>query len=190
MRIILLNIILCTVVFAQHPVNKWGSVCGTLISSVDSLPIEESFVLLRWTGLSTSSDSWGYFRIDSIPFSSYHLQIIGSGYLPIDSIIVVHDIIPLTINFTLQVDRDTLDAIRDIKLGDPKLLLAGGIAPVIFRADTLFEHRFKVRYYDFGDTVPAYASIRKYNRIVFAYLDKLYGNTWRVSVRKDVLFLK
>ncbi|HVN47726.1 MAG TPA: hypothetical protein VMU30_02775 [Bacteroidota bacterium] len=190
MRVVLLNILLCSVILVQNSEAQHGSIRGTIISAVDSLPIEECIVALTWSHLISSSDSLGRYRIDSIPFSQYHLTILGPGYITVDTEIKICYPEPIIIDRILKVDHDTLHAEKDIKHQIPKLFLAGGIVPIVYSDDTLFENKFKIRYYDFGDTPPADAIIRKYNRTIFNYLDYKYGTEWRSFVRKDVLFLK
>lgn len=83
-----------------------------------------------------------------------------------------------------------LVAQQDIADGKPKLLLQGGIAPVRRAGDAAVEKQFNVLYHDFGCVRPADdRCLKAYSQVVFAYLDKKYGKSWRTQVRKDVLHL-
>src|SRR5437588_12157847 len=58
----------------------------------------------------------------------------------------------------------------DIKNKTFFLFLAGGIAPVVYATDKEFENKYKVYFYDFGDTPPDDKCLIKYNNMIFDYL--------------------
>lgn len=71
--------------------------------------------------------------------------------------------------------------------GEAKLLLQGGIAPVVYVGQEQFTRKFGVDYEDFG--CMAYCSDRQmseYNTVIMDYLTANYGSEWRKHVRKDV----
>ena len=71
--------------------------------------------------------------------------------------------------------------------GEAKLLLQGGIAPVVYVGQEQFTRKFGVDYEDFG--CMAYCSDRqmsKYNTVIMDYLTVNYGSEWRKHIRKDV----
>lgn len=71
--------------------------------------------------------------------------------------------------------------------GEAKLLLQGGIAPVVYVGQEQFSIKFGVDYEDFG--CMAYCSDRQmseYNTVIMDYLTANYGSEWRKYVRKDV----
>lgn len=71
--------------------------------------------------------------------------------------------------------------------GEAKLLLQGGIAPVVYVGQEQFTRKFGVDYEDFG--CMAYCSDRQmseYNTIIMDCLTAKYSKGWRDSIRKDV----
>ena len=79
---------------------------------------------------------------------------------------------------------------RDIAAGHSFLLLQSGIAPAVYPGDSIFCERFNVAYWEEGCAGPGLVFMRAYNARVFEYLQQKYGNTWRKSVRRDVVGLK
>jgi hypothetical protein len=79
---------------------------------------------------------------------------------------------------------------KDIKAGKPMLLLSGGLAPVSSPKEDNFEKRYTVKYHDFGDAPQNIKCSAAYNNIVFAFLDKKFGKSWRRDARADVIGLK
>jgi len=70
------------------------------------------------------------------------------------------------------------------------LFLRGGIAPIYISTDSIFENKFNIYYYDFGDTGPPDDKcIIMYNKQVFEYLTHNYGSIWLRTIRKDILGL-
>jgi hypothetical protein len=86
--------------------------------------------------------------------------------------------------------RASILAERDIRANAPFLLVASGIAPVVYASDAAFEGQFRVRYFDEGCTGPSHACLMSYNQRVFNYLQATYGKRWQRVVRKDVVGLK
>lgn len=71
--------------------------------------------------------------------------------------------------------------------GEAKLLLQGGIAPVVYVGQEQFTRKYGVGYEDFG--CMAYCSDRQmaeYNTVIMDYLTANYGCEWRKHVRKNV----
>jgi hypothetical protein len=78
----------------------------------------------------------------------------------------------------------------DVAAGRPKLLLTGGIAPLVYSNQVKFEKKYKVEYFDFNCTSDLNECILSYNKVIFDFLDKKYGTKWRKEVRKDVIGFK
>ena len=78
-------------------------------------------------------------------------------------------------------------ATADIKAGNLKFLLRGGIVSNYRKGQEVFEKKYRLKYYDFGCIMPANISINDYNKTVAGYLDKKFGLSWRKEVRKDVV---
>ena len=71
--------------------------------------------------------------------------------------------------------------------GDAKLLLQGGIAPVVYIGQEKFAKRYGVDYDDFGCIANCSdAQMAKYNTAIMDCLTMKFGKGWRDSIRKDV----
>ncbi|HET9277110.1 MAG TPA: hypothetical protein VFN95_02970 [Flavitalea sp.] len=82
-------------------------------------------------------------------------------------------------------------AAADIKQNTAKILIQGGIAPIIYTTDKEFFDKYKVAYYVFGCVAPENVEcLNQYNRAIFEHLDRTFGNTWRKDVRKDAIGLR
>ncbi len=82
-------------------------------------------------------------------------------------------------------------AIQDIKNDEARLLLIGGIAPVIYGGEDSFESDYSLKYHDFGCMPPSsMACLMAYNKEIFKHLDATYGDKWKESIREDVIGLK
>lgn len=76
----------------------------------------------------------------------------------------------------------------DIKNNNIYILLQGGISPVVFPKDKIFEKNFNIRFHDQG-CIGSRCS-ETYNQYIFDYLYKKYGTKWMKEIRKDVLGFK
>lgn len=74
----------------------------------------------------------------------------------------------------------------DIKKGNIKFLLQGGIISTYKKGQEVFENKYKLKYSDLGCIMPNNLSIADYNKTVALYMDKKFGLGWRLDVRKDV----
>lgn len=71
--------------------------------------------------------------------------------------------------------------------GNAKLLLQGGIAPVIYIGQEKFAKKYGVDYDDFGCIASCSdAQMAKYNTVIMDCLTAKFGKGWRDSIRKDV----
>lgn len=71
--------------------------------------------------------------------------------------------------------------------GDAKLLLQGGIAPVVYVGQEKFAKRYGVDYEDFGCIANCSdAQMAKYNTAIMDCLTMKFGKGWRGFIRKDV----
>jgi len=169
--------------------KSFYQVKGTVFNGVQRKSIE--LLLLdsqRKTVSATNSDSSGQFGFTGLLSGQYRLI---NNYYKIDTAVTVSN--RSMSNFTIMLDVcevDSLQAELDIKQGKAKLLLAGGIAPIHYRGQEVFERKFSISYYDYGCIAPSNKCIMDYNKAMFAYLDKQYGKKWRKEVRKDVIGLK
>ena len=89
---------------------------------------------------------------------------------------------------------------RDIRNQQPRLLLVGGIAPIVHVCEDQTGKRilcpnparesYGIEYIEFGCTPPPKEHLRAYQEVVFNWLDDTYGKDWREVVRPDVKFLQ
>jgi len=150
-----------------------------LIDSIELIRNNERTILF-------STDNLGKYQIQNLSRGSYRIYIKQFDY---DTTFSLGDkrekeiwiFLPGTCNVNEQI------ANLEIKQGQPRLLLIGGIAPAIVVGQEVFEKRFNLKYYDFGCTPPDRKCVTDYNKVVFNYLDKAYGAKWRKKVRKDVI---
>jgi len=152
------------------------------------LPSSGTIVNIKNTNIITETDSLGNFRLENLKNGKYNIEIVGEGFEPKDTSIVIND--NSVENFKLMfVSNCTVNgkvAEYEIKKGNPRLLILGGIAPVFYRGQEKFEKKYRVKYYDFGCDVPARECAVDYNKKIFEYLDRKYGKGWRKEVRNDV----
>lgn len=140
-------------------------------------------VLSRWV-----TDSMGIFKITGLSKGRYRLV---NSALSIDTPFSL----PRQSENILIVNVSTCSfgsakAQKDVKAGKPMLLLSGGIAPVSSPKEDNFEKKYSVKYHDFGDVPQSIKCSIAYNNIVFAFLDKKFGKSWRRDARADVIGLK
>jgi hypothetical protein len=162
-----------------------------LLIGLDLVPAQEALVTVKNTGQVTTTDSLGNFNLVNLKQGKHQLNIIGASFSVIDTTITIID---TSINnlALLAITDCTINeeiAKRDIKNNKPRLLLAGGIAPVAYPNQQMFEKKFEVIYHEYGDLAPNQQCMEKYNQVIFKYLDKKYGRKWRRAVRKDVVGL-
>lgn len=81
-------------------------------------------------------------------------------------------------------------ALNDIQSKKSSILLQGGIVSVIKISDKSFERKYKISFTDLGCVVPdKIECLISYNKTIFEYLDKTYGQEWRKEIRKDAIGL-
>ncbi|PIY08484.1 MAG: hypothetical protein COZ18_12040 [Flexibacter sp. CG_4_10_14_3_um_filter_32_15] len=139
------------------------------------------------------TDSLGNYEIHNLELGKmYDVKLLaGFGYDTIIKRVKLEDTVTI-VNFEVEIEckYNKQKALEDIKNKEIKLLLVGSIAPLAnSKADTKFERKFNIEYYDFGCTPPARECLKEYNETIFEHLEKTYGNKWREKVRKDVVFL-
>lgn len=145
-------------------------------------------------GVSQTTDSLGNFKFEHLDTGSYDLVIHGQP-----SLITLENIHLDSVSLEdFVVKINALDdwvskeiAAVDIEIKKPKLLLAGGISPIVYYDQHKFERKYHIEYYDYGDviTVP-FELMKEYNKRIFEYLDFKYGTKWRQKVRPDVIGLQ
>ena len=88
-------------------------------------------------------------------------------------------------NIDCEVDQFVAE--KDIQNNNIRLITIGGVVPIANTyLDNDFERKYKLKYFDYGDTPPFFDCVKKYNEVIFKFLDAKYGIQWRVNVRRDV----
>ena len=188
-KIIFLFLLLANIVLGQQKSDfeisgKLKIQIGTEILAPENVVIE-----LFGEGKITTTDSQGRFKFKNLKSKEYNLRVLGYNFEPKNfSKTLINESIE---NFDLFIITDCQFngeiAKKDIKRGKPRLLLIGGIAPVIQSGQEKFENKYKIEYSDFGCIPDPYECVVQYNKIIFKYLDNKYGEKWRKDVRKDVI---
>lgn len=190
LKYILILVFLSSAIYAQDK-EKLYSLSGNIKLLVGTEKVNPAFATIEIKQLHKIeiSDSIGNFNIENLKPGNYKLSVIGFGYQPFDTLIEIHNqsIENLDLLIPMDCDVNGIIAENDIKKGKPKLLLIGSIAPVIYPKQHEFEKKYKIRYYDYGDNISSQECIQQYNEVVFKYLDKTYGESWREEVRYDVI---
>ncbi|MDP3150097.1 MAG: carboxypeptidase-like regulatory domain-containing protein [Ignavibacteria bacterium] len=193
MKLVLLIFFISIALFGQNANTKL-ILEGKVISKINNEPVQGCNVFIKNTQMGTMADSLGNFIFYNLNKNGqYIISVSASGYPMKDTSIYLAEGTPKTITIFLNTDciYDSTKAVEDLKNGKAKLLIAGGIAPMAnSKEDLEFEAKYKVQYYDFGCTPPAYECISQYNKIIFEYLNNKYQNEWLRFVRKDVIGLK
>jgi hypothetical protein len=192
-RIYSFLVFLCTITASAQqnevPLRISGSV--KVLVGIEVIIPEQATLILSPSGSVAISDSLGHYNFDGLNPGQYNLKVHGFGYNPLDTLVKLENksVVGLDLLIVAECGVNEEIAIRDIKKGNPRLLLVGSIAPVVYPDQHLFEKKYKVHYHDYGDIAPASECIVQYNKRIFTYLDKKYGRKWRKEVRKDVIGL-
>lgn len=151
-----------------------------------------SYVTIDGTNNKERIDSTGHFKLTNVKPGENKLKIqLWGGALTKDTTLTVQqDIKDFSLFLYFDCDVNKYKAIYDIHYGRPKLLILGGIAPIVYVGQEKFEEKYGVGYHDYGCISPDYKCMLEYNQAVFDYLDQTQGKKWRKEVRKDVVGLK
>ena len=77
---------------------------------------------------------------------------------------------------------------KDIDDNKISIFVQGGIAPMVYKSDGVFEKKYELQYFDLGCIGNNCAEV--YNQTIFDYLTKTHGKNWIKTIRKDVVGLK
>ena len=156
------------------------------------LPSINTIVKIDNSNIIVETDTLGNFNINNLSSGKYLVKIVGYDIKTIDTLITIlnKSIESLDILVISNCEINGQIAEMDIKKHKPRLLIFGGISPVIYKGQEKFERKYHVKYYDYGDVVPDTDCAKEYNSRIFNYLDDKYGKTWRKEVRKDIVGLK
>lgn len=170
-------------------------ISGTVVSTNSGNAIAGGTIMITRTR-GTIADSLGHFTIGELKRGQHKLSFSALGYDNKDTTVTIVNSNINNLIFSVHTDCYSFPevnsemALKDIKEGKPKLLLAGGIAPVVYTTDNDFSNKYKVSFYDYGCSPARQECMLAYNTTIFNYLDKTYGTKWRKKVRQDVIGLK
>ncbi len=179
--------------FAQNKLDSLyiaGSI-EVLVGFNRYTPEDYTFILDGPVNKIIELDSKGNFLIENLEPGKYTFDFWGFGSSKIDTQIVVknHPVEGLNLLSIADCVINELEANRDIEVGKPRLLIQGGIAPVIFWGQEVHEKKYGFKYEDFGCVSPGSECMVDYNFQVFKYLDEKFGESWREEIRSDVMGL-
>lgn len=78
---------------------------------------------------------------------------------------------------------------KDIKIGKPLILFGGGFIGRDFssEADKIFQKKYHVEFHSQGCIQMSNDDLDGYNKVIFAYLDKKYGEGWRYELQPGAI---
>lgn len=133
------------------------------------------------------SDTEGYFKIDSLQKGKYHLTFSCIGLERVDTVILINDNIDLKI------------ILSDLSIHTPQLslILSKGEENNVLKNNFWDKYGLRVSYYTKESlqdksqriTIFGYSHKVKRNQIIFNYLDKKYGYSWRFEAPKGIIGL-
>jgi hypothetical protein len=167
-----------------------GKVMASLIST--PTPVTESAIQLtgKKTDITETNES-GEFIFRNLENGAYKLKII-SELGTIDTVLLIDNksISDFSVLFFSSCDVNKKVALQDLENGKPRLLIIGGVVPVFYVHQNIFEDKYCIKYEDFGCSAPPKECVLEYNQVIFDYLTDKFGNEWRKEVRKDVVGMK
>ena len=184
-------IIFWTLFLVGYSAISQSVINGQVVSEINyQKPNVAVYVFENGTNNGVLTDSLGYFKVITENKGDVHLfEVSAVGYLKTVFKIDLRDK-PLNNTFVLKAECSIngKKAIEDLKAGNAKLYLIGGIVPVANSdSDNKFEEKYGIKYFDFGCEPSIHECIMEYNQIVAKYLDQKYGVKWRKKSRTDII---
>jgi hypothetical protein len=190
LKLLLLIVLTPLIAFAQGQADSY-SISGkiNLLIGLEMVPVQEALVTVKNTGQVATTDSLGNFKLENLKLGKHQLQVLGASFSAIDTSVTITEVSITDLSLVAIADCSINEDIaqRDIKKNKSRLLIVGGIAPVVYVHQEKFEKKYDVKYHDFGCVAPNEKCIEQYNQVVFKFLDSRYGKKWRKEVRKDVV---
>ena len=162
-----------------HLVDEWINLKDATVELIEKNEISDIDSLGNYKFIVDKNGSYELRVLDFKNSKIFHLEIIDESITDFD----------LYIKENIDCEVNKMVAEEDIKMNKPRLLLTGGIVPVHEIGQEKIEKKYSFKYYDFGCISPPIECIKQYNKLIFDYLDKKYGENWRREVRKDVIGL-
>ncbi len=197
-KIILIFLLLADISSAQK-INFNGKVID--IINNDGVSFATVFLSNDKDTIGICADIEGEFHFKNTEPGFYQIRIKSSGYENFVGKILVDTSLRLQVfkmKGNIIIDSvyifsfNKLSALSDIEIKNMRLLLPGGfVSSKIYDSDTLFEKKYKIKFYSRDCIIYCGENEEEYNQQIFNYLDKKYGLRWREEVRKDVIgFIK
>jgi hypothetical protein len=185
--------ILLITTLTPSPSGETFRLAGTVISSATNKPIPHGTIEVSpEKGYKVNRS--GKFTISGLTKGRHRLIFSAFGYEKKDTIIAIYDADVIDFRWPIYTEcqrYSNQSALKDIKSKKAKLLLQGGIAPIIYSNDKAFSEKYSIGFYDFGCVAyDPQECLTAYNETIFQYLDKTYGKKWRTEIRKDVIGLR
>lgn len=189
MKYLLFIILIVTIDFCIAQTNNEFLFIGQVKNNETQKPLEYLKVSLNNLKYKIT-DNEGLFSFDNLKKGEYTLQIKNQKKILFDTTLIIDkNLFDLTFYVEFKCSRyNSIKALKDINNGTPFLFLKGGVAPITYSTDDSFEQEFKVKYYDFGCIIPENIDcIIEYNQTILQHLQKMYGNKWKKTIRKDII---
>ena len=87
----------------------------------------------------------------------------------------------------VSIQKANADAEKDIKNKTISIFLQGGIVPTKTNSDHDFSKKYSIGITEFGCVGLDRNYSVAYNKVIFKYLDREFGKTWRSEIRKDMI---
>ena len=133
------------------------------------------------------ADTEGYFKIDSLQKGKYHLTFSCIGLERVDTVILINN------------NTDLKIILPDLSIHTPQLslILSKKEKDNILKDNFWDKYRLRASWYTKESlqdksqriTILGYSHIVKRNQIIFDYLDKKYGYSWRFEAPKGIIGL-
>lgn len=191
-KLLFLLLFLSNLIHSQNASNDF-SISGNVKVLVKNEYVtpKNVFIVLSPGNQTAVVDSLGNYKLDHLKSGHYIIKELSYNKTPKEYNIELIDKSIEDFNLTIIADCEVNQEIAeiDIKFNKPRLLIIGGIAPVIYKNQEKFQKKYKIEYFDFGCVSPDEECIKLYNKFIFKYLDTKFGQKWRKEVRKDVVGL-
>nr|WP_294858513.1 hypothetical protein [uncultured Fluviicola sp.] len=119
---------------------------------------------------------WGYPPPCIVPFKWDTVSFASLFYIP---------------NTIFVLPYDAKSASKDIKSGKPLILFSaenGKVPQFDSKKDSEFQAKYQVKFISpSGFRIVGSDEEKAYNRVIFEYLDKKFGNAWRMELREDAI---
>jgi hypothetical protein len=180
--------------YSQESSTEKYIIKGKVIALLIATPTPVSESVIQLTGEKpeiTETDEKGEFIFRNLKNGEYKLKII-SEFGAIDTVLRIDNksISEFSAMFFSSCDVNRKIAIEDLKNGKPRLLIYGGIAPIVYTNQNIFEEKYGIKYESYGCIASPFDCVLEYNQVIFDYLTDKFGKNWRKEVRKDVVGIK